>query len=59
MAEFIPKKSEKEIISLRMDAALLHQADEKAAAFGLSRNELLNQCIAFALEHLAEPPKTE
>lgn len=54
MRKFIPKKSEKEVISLRIPARLLEEVDAKAARFDLSRNELIIQCIEYALSNMAE-----
>ena len=48
MATFIPKRPEKEVISMRIAVDLLQEVDSKAAAFGISRNELINQMIQFA-----------
>lgn len=52
MAKFIPKKYEKEVISMRISTETLTEIDEKAAKIGISRNELLNQCIRFALANM-------
>ena len=53
MKEFIPYKQEKEVISIRLDSELLKTVDEAATKAGISRNEFINQCISFALEHLS------
>ena len=53
MEKFIPKKPEKETISVRISTELLQKVECKAAAAGISRNELINQCIQFALKHMA------
>ena len=58
MEVFSPKKEEKEVISIRLPAALLKRVDESAANADLSRNELINQCIVFALDHLKNDDKT-
>ena len=50
--KFIPKKEEKEIISIRISKDLLNLLDEKSALAEISRNELINQCIAFALTNI-------
>ena len=34
---------------MRIDVELLKQVDEKAAKYDMSRNELINQMITFAL----------
>ena len=52
MASFIPKKPEKEVISMRISSDVLACVDEKAAEAGISRNEFINQCIRFALENM-------
>lgn len=52
MAKFIPKKYEKEVISMRISSEMLEKIDEKAAKIGISRNELINQCISFALANM-------
>lgn len=54
MEEFIPKRSDKEVISVRMPSHLLHDIDRIATDTGISRNELINQCIIFAIEHLKQ-----
>lgn len=54
MAKFIAKKPEKEIISLRISADTLQEIDAKAAAVDISRNELINQMIAYALANMEE-----
>lgn len=53
MEKFIPYKQEKEVISIRLDAELLKTVDKAADHAGISRNEFINQCIAYALEHLS------
>ena len=52
MATVIPKRPEKEVISMRIAVDLLQEVDSKAAAFGISRNELINQMIQFALDNM-------
>ncbi|MGN0366122.1 MAG: ribbon-helix-helix protein, CopG family [Suilimivivens sp.] len=53
MQEFIPTKPEKEVISIRLDSELLKTVDSAAEHAKISRNEFINQCICFALEHLS------
>lgn len=55
MEKFSPKKSEKEVISMRISTDILAEIDRKAAEIDISRNEFINQCIAFALSHMEEP----
>ena len=52
MEYFYPKKQDKEVISIRINVDLLQQVDKCAAGADISRNELINQCIVFALDHM-------
>ncbi len=54
MPKFIAKKPEKEVISLRVDSEMLRDIDIKAAAIGISRNELINQMILYAMSNMAD-----
>ena len=54
MEKFSPRKPEKEVISMRISADTLAEIDRKAAAIDISRNEFINQCIAYALAHMDE-----
>ena len=54
MQEFIPFKPEKEIISIRIKSDLLKKIDAAAENAKISRNEFINQCIIFAMEHLPQ-----
>ncbi|MBQ8354822.1 MAG: CopG family transcriptional regulator [Oscillospiraceae bacterium] len=58
MEKFIPRKPEKEVISMRIATEVLEQIDAEADACDISRNEFINQCIAFALRHM-ETTKAE
>lgn len=53
MKEFIPRRTEKEVISIRIDADTLKIIDNAAERSKISRNEFINQCIQFALSHLS------
>ncbi len=57
MKEFVPYKHEKEVISIRIDSEMLKTVDSSAERAGISRNEFINQCIAFALNHLPSRDK--
>lgn len=57
MAKFVAKKPEKEIISLRISVDTLQEVDAKAAAVDISRNELINQMIAYALDNMDDTPE--
>lgn len=52
MQHFIPFKPEKEVISIRLNTELLRKIDTAAESAQISRNEFINQCIIFAMEHL-------
>ncbi len=54
MPKFVARKPEKEVISMRISVDMLRKVDEKAAAVGISRNELINQMIAYALANMEE-----
>ncbi len=58
LEKFIPRKPEKEVISMRIATEVLEQIDAEADACDISRNEFINQCIAFALRHM-ETKKAE
>lgn len=55
MERFLPRKPEKEVISMRLSLDLLSEVDRRAAEFDISRNEFINQCIMFALDHMDDP----
>ncbi len=57
MKKFLPKKPEKEVISVRIDSQLLKTIDIEAAKIDISRNELINQCIEYALDNIEEEPE--
>lgn len=57
LEKFIPRKPEKEVISMRIATDVLAQIDAEADACDISRNEFINQCIAFALRHMEAPEK--
>lgn len=54
MEKFIPIKTnnEKIVISIRIDIDTLNKVDTEASKIDISRNELINQCIDFALNNL-------
>ena len=54
MEEFRPVKPEKDVISLRISSGLLQELERYAAASDISRNERINQCIRFALDHMGQ-----
>lgn len=52
MKNFKPKKQEKDVISIRIDTHLLEEVDSVAASTDISRNELIVQCIQYAMENM-------
>ncbi len=54
MEKFKPKKSEKEVISIRMDKELLNKIDNLSYESDISRNEFITQAIQYAILHLEE-----
>lgn len=59
MPKFVARKPEKEVISMRIDSDLLKDIDGRATAVGISRNELLNQMIRYALSNMDDPAQDE
>ena len=57
MPKFVARKPEKEVISMRISVDMLKEVDDKAAAVGISRNELINQMIAYALANMDDTPQ--
>ncbi len=57
MAKFVAHKPAKEVISMRISVDTLQILDDKAAQFDISRNELINQMILFALANMEESDK--
>jgi len=54
MEKFVARKPEKEVISMRISVETLAAIDAKAAAVGISRNELINQMISYALSNMED-----
>lgn len=52
LEKFIARKPEKEVISMRISMDVLKTIDDKAAKIGISRNELINQMIQYALNNM-------
>ena len=59
MAKFVARKPEKEVISMRISTDTLQILDDKAANIGISRNELINQMILFALANMDDPHEND
>ena len=54
MANFIPKQYKKDPITIRVSQDKLETIDRIAAEYDMNRNEFINQCIDYALEHMKE-----
>ncbi len=52
MIKFQPAKSEKVVISIRIDDYKLEEIDKIASKIDISRNELINQCLDYAINNL-------
>ena len=52
MRKFKPSKSEKVVISIRIEDNKLEQIDKIATKANMSRNELIVQCLDFAIDNL-------
>lgn len=47
-----PTTSEKVVATIRIDIETLEEIDKLAGKIDVSRNELINQCIKYALDNL-------
>ena len=54
MTKFVARKPEKEVISMRISLDKLKKIDDKAAQIGISRNELINQMIDYAMDNMED-----
>lgn len=52
MIKFQPSKSEKVVISIRLENYKLDEIDKIASKIDISRNELINQCLDYAINNL-------
>jgi len=52
LSKFVPYKKEKDSITIRLPSELLQAIDQKAGAIDISRNELITQCIEYALRNM-------
>ena len=52
MIKFQPSKSEKIVISIRLEDYKIQEIDKIASKIDISRNELINQCLDYALNNL-------
>ena len=54
MEKFAPKKADKEVTTIRIPKDILDIIDMKSAAYGISRNEFINQCILYAIKNMED-----
>lgn len=54
MDNFKPKKTEKDVISIRINTDMLEEIDKTASKIDISRNELIVQCIEYALNNMKD-----
>lgn len=61
MEKFKPQKNsnEKVVISIRLNLDVLEKVDDEAVKYDISRNELITQCIEFALNNMEEKNKSD
>lgn len=52
MEKFVPKKADKEVTTVRIPKDILEKIDLKSAEYGISRNQMINQCIEYALRNM-------
>jgi len=57
--EFNPTKTEKTVITIRIEATMLKEVDELSDEVGISRNEFILQCIGFAMAHYPKIEKAD
>jgi metal-responsive CopG/Arc/MetJ family transcriptional regulator len=51
MTEFDPSKTEKTVITLRLETELLQEVDKLSGKIDISRNEFIIKCIKYAMEN--------
>lgn len=51
MSKFKPTKNEKVVISIRLEQETLNIIDEIAKRTDISRNEVINQCLKYAIKN--------
>lgn len=54
MEKFSPKKADKEVTTIRIPRETLKLVDMKSAAYDISRNEFIVQCIVYALQNMED-----
>lgn len=54
LEKFSPKKADREVTTIRIPKDILDVIDMKSAAYDISRNEFINQCILYALKNMED-----
>ena len=54
MGDFVPQKADKVVTTVRIPREVIEEIDRKSAEYGISRNELINQCILYALKNMEQ-----
>ena len=54
MKDYKPIKPEKTVISIRLNVSMLQEIDKLSQKTDISRNELIVQCIEYALNNFKE-----
>lgn len=57
MSSFMPKPYKRELISVRIKPEHYEKVNKLALQYDMSRNEIISQCIEYALSHIAESQK--
>lgn len=52
MKKFQPTKSEKIVITIRIEDYRIEEIDDIASKINISRNELISQCLEFAIKNI-------
>ena len=52
MLKFNPTKSEKLVITIRIEDYRIEELDQIASKINISRNELISQCLDFAVKNI-------
>ncbi len=52
MKRFQPTKSEKIVITIRIEDYRIEELDKIASKINISRNELISQCLDFAIKNI-------
>lgn len=54
MKDYKPIKPEKTVISIRLNVSMLQEIDKLSQKTDINRNELIVQCIEYALKNFKE-----